>query len=88
MADTIKSTHELDVGLDYYDALSGKEKTAYIKIPNPKANLTESTIRTQMTTFINAGIIRDPNDEPLSSTSIGTAFTVDETKIDIDLDGD
>lgn len=87
MADTIKSTHELDIGLDYIDD-EGKEKTAYIKIPNPKTNLTESTIRTQMTTFINAGIIKDPNNEPLSSTSIGTAFTVDETKIDIDLDGD
>lgn len=86
MADTITSTHELDIGLDYID--DGKEKTVYIKIPNPKATLTESTIRTQMTTFINAGIVKDPNNEPLSSTSIGTAYTVDETKIDIDLDGD
>lgn len=86
MADTITSSRELDIGLDYDD--NGTTRTVYLKIPNPKANLTETTIRTQTTTFINAGIVKDPNDEAFSSTSIGTAYTVDETKINIDLDGD
>ena len=85
MADTIKSSSELAVGLDYTDV--DKEKTVYLKIPNPSSGLTESTIRTQVGTFINQNIVKSPAGTEFSTTSIGTAYTLDEEKIDIDIDG-
>lgn len=83
MADSISSNYELSVGLDYTD--NGKSKTIYLKIPNPSASITESTIRTQVGAFINQGIVKDPTGEAFSTTSIGTAYTQRESKIDIDL---
>ena len=87
MADSITSSSELAVGLDYTITEDGqtKERTTYLKVPNPKANLTESQIKTAMNTFINQQIILDPDGKPFSETSIGTAYTQNETKIDIDL---
>lgn len=89
MADSITSSTELAIGLDYIapSTTGGVTKTIYLKLPNPKAGLTESQIRTQMTTFINSQIILDPEGEPFSTTSIGTAYTLKEDKINIDLDG-
>lgn len=86
MADTITSSQEIAIGLDYTN-IEGNQRTIYLKLPNPKAGLTESQIRTQMTTFINSQIVLDPTGEPFSTTSIGTAYTLTENKIDIDLDG-
>lgn len=87
MADSISSSSELAVGLDYTKDEEGvlKNRTVFLKIPNPKSNLTESQIKTAMNTFINQQIILDPDGKAFSTTSIGTAYTQNETKIDIDL---
>lgn len=86
MADSIKSSFELSVGLDYLNS-DNKDKTVFIKIPNPKSNLTESEIRTAVGTFINSQIVFDPMGNAFSTSSIATAYTTNEEKIDIDIDG-
>lgn len=94
MADSITSSYELSVGLDYlgWEKQSGTSerkqvtKTAYIKIPNPRANLTESEIKTAVGSFINAQIVFDPEQNPFSTSSIATAFTTSEEKINIDIE--
>ncbi len=85
MADTIKSSSELAVGLDYTDG--EKTKTIFLKIPNPVPNPTESIIKTQVGNFIAQQIVNSPSGEQFSATSIGTAYTLDEEKIDIDIEG-
>lgn len=89
MADTIKSSNDLSIGLDYMEenAETGitSAKTIYLKVPNPKVNLTENEIRTATQTFIEQNIIKDPTGTPFSASAIGTAYTTKETKIDIDL---
>lgn len=86
MADSITSNFELSVGLDYINA-ENATKTAYLKVPNPKENLTESEIRTAVGSFINAQIVKDPEGNAFSTSSIATAFTTSEEKINIDIDG-
>lgn len=90
MADSITSSFELSVGLDYVTG-DGKggigTKTAYLKVPNPKTNLTESAIKTAVGTFINQKIVTDEEGHDFSTTSIATAFTTSEEKINIDIDG-
>lgn len=86
MADSIKSSFELSVGLDYLTD-DAKEKTVFIKLPNPKTTLTESEIRTAVGTFINSQIVFDPAGNAFSTSSIATAYTTAEEKIDIDIDG-
>ena len=86
MADSIKSSNELNIGLDYLDVGEvTTTKTVYVKVPNPKANLTGTEIRNAAESFINQQIVKDPQGEPFSTTSIATAYTVREQKIDIDL---
>lgn len=85
MADTIKTSFELSIGLDYLN--DGNQKTVYIKLPNPKTNLTETAIRNQMATFIGSQIVFDPLGNAFSTSSVATAYTVNEEKIDIDIDG-
>lgn len=84
MSDTITSGRTLNVGLDYVDDTTGKTRTIYIKLPNPKDDLTESTIRNQMNYFTE--VILDPNGNEFSTTSVGTAYTLNETKYKIDLE--
>lgn len=90
MADSITSSFELSVGLDYVTG-DGKggigTRTVYLKVPNPKANLTESEIKTAVGTFINQKIVTDEEGHDFSTTSIATAFTTSEEKINIDIDG-
>lgn len=87
MADTIKSSNELNIGLDYIDHGNETEttRTIYIKVPNPRANLTGTEIRNAATTFVNQQIVKDPEGNAFSTTSIAEAYTVREQKIDIDL---
>ena len=90
MADSISSSYDLSVGLDYItgDGKGGVgTKTAYLKIPNPKANLTESAIKTAVGNFINTNIVTDEEGNAFSTSSIATAFTTAEEKINIDIDG-
>lgn len=90
MADTIKSSAELSVGVEYRDSKDAK-KTAYFKIPNYKANLTEQNIRDSVGAAINTGVflindITGHNPETISADQIYTAFTTNETINDIDID--
>lgn len=84
MADSITSGSTLNIGLEYDD--EGTTKTIYIKLPNPKDNLTESEIRTQTNAFINEQVVLDPNGNPFSTSSVATAYTLAETKYKIDLE--
>lgn len=90
MADSIRATSELSIGLDYStgDGKGGTaNKTIYLKLPNPRDNLTETLIRTQMESFLNANIILSPESTTLVASSVSTAFITNEEKIDIDIDG-
>ena len=84
MADTIKSSNDLSVGLEYTDT-DNKTKTIYLKVPNPRSNITESEIRTAMNTFINQQIVKDPEGQAFSTTSVSTAYTVNEQKVSLDV---
>jgi len=92
LADSITSSFELSVGLEYLtgDGTSSggtAMRTVYLKIPNPKENLTESEIKTAVGSFINQKIVTDEEGHDFSTTSIATAFTTSEEKINIDIDG-
>ena len=84
MADTVKSSNDLSVGLEYTDT-DNKTKTIYLKVPNPRNNITETEIRNAMNTFINAQIVKDPEGQAFSTTSVSTAYTVNEQKISLDV---
>lgn len=88
MADTIKSSQELSVGIEYRDSKDAK-KTAYFKVPNYKANLTEQNIRDSVGAAINTGVFLiddDDSQQTISADQIYTAFTTNETINDIDID--
>ena len=84
MADTIKTDNSLNIGLEYTDA-DNKTKTIYLKTPNPRNNITETEIRNAMNTFINAQIVLDPEGNPFSTTSVSTAYTLNEQKVSLDV---
>ncbi len=85
MADTIKTSFELSVGLDYTDATTDKVKTIYLKVPNPNPNLTEPQIKNAVRDFVAQDVVKDPDGGAFTDTSIGTAYTTRETKIQIDI---
>lgn len=85
MADSLTSDSYLSIGLEYLDHETNKNKTLAIKVPNPKANITETQIRTAMDTFINQQIILSPEGDSFSTTSVSTASTVTEQKIKLDV---
>ena len=92
MADSIKSSQDLSVGIEYRDTNDAK-KTAYFKIPNYKANLTEQNIRDSVGAAINTGVflisdMTGDNPATISADQIYTAFTTNETINDIDIDYD
>lgn len=84
MSDTVKSSNDLSVGLEYTDT-DNKTKTIYLKVPNPRNNITETEIRNAMNTFINAQIVKDPEGQAFSTTSVSTAYTVNEQKVSLDV---
>lgn len=88
MADSIKASAELSVGLEYRDSNDAK-KTVYFKVPNYKKNLTESQIKESVGAALSTGVFLvddGANYQTLSSDQIYTAFTTNETINDIDLD--
>ena len=85
MADSIESSSYLSNTLEYTDTSTNTTKKIEIKIPNPKANITESQIKTAMNTFINEQVVLDPFGNPFSTTSLTTASTVNEQKIKLDV---
>ena len=87
MAQTTTTTNTLGVGLEYNDTAAQRIKTAYLKIPNPKNNLTEQEIKTAVLTLINGEepIIKDTFGNAFdTTTAIATAYTEAQEVIDID----
>ena len=84
MADTVSSSNSLNVGLEYLDE-NAKTKTITLKVPNPKANITESQIKNAMNNFVSSGFLLDPLGNAFSSSSVATASTVTEQKIQLDV---
>lgn len=86
MADSIKTSSQITVGIEYYNE-DGNRKTANINIPNPKSNLTETQIRTAIGQALaqNALIIEDSISDTISPEQIYTAYTTDESINDLDI---
>lgn len=78
MADKVTVTKTLGIGYEYLDSETQKTKTVYLKVPNPKDNLTESQIKTAALNFINGEdpIFLPPNSsQPFdTATAIATAY--------------
>lgn len=72
---TVTNTNNLSIGLT-----NSQNKLEYLKIPNPRSNLSEEDIRTAAEKFVSPGILIDNYDEVISDTSaITTAFTTKTT---------
>lgn len=92
MADKITEGNSLAIGLQYdytnpEDEVI-KTRTTYIKVPNPKSNLTAQQIKTVAAQLIaeDGGIIRNAEGGTYdSSTAIFTAYTEYEKKIEYDI---
>lgn len=78
MADKVTVTKTLGIGYEYLDSETQKTKTVYLKVPNPKDNLTESQIKTAALNFITGEdpIFLPPNSsQPFdTATAIATAY--------------
>ena len=89
MADTVSTSNILGVGLEYMDTETLKAKTTYLKIPNPKANLTETQIKNAVSNLISGEnpILLTTQGEPFdSATAITTAYTESQEVIEIDIE--
>lgn len=93
MADKITEEKILAIGLEYEGVTSEgpKTKTAYVKIPNPKTNLTEQQIKNVAMQLISGegAILRDAEGDDFDTeTAIVTAYTesVKKTVIDIGIE--
>lgn len=91
MADTITNTNTLAVGLEYTDTTTDTVKTVYLKVPNPKSGLSETTIKNTIQKFISGEnpILKTPQFQDFdSATAIATAYTetVQRTDYDIGID--
>ena len=79
--DTVTSGYNLYLGFERED-----ESIQYIKLTNFKDELTESQVKTAMATLTNNSILLDSKtSEPLSTTSIFTAYTEEKVTRSLDL---
>lgn len=78
MADTIKEGTIIAVGVEYTDA-EAKTKNVYVKIPNPKSNITEQQVKSIFQGEIIGGanpLFVPPEGGTLDSdTAVFTAYT-------------
>lgn len=89
MADKVTEQKILAIGLEYEK--DGSARTAYIKIPNPRNNLTETQIKEATQKLLEGAepILRSTTGAPLdSATAIVTAYTenVKTTEYDIGIE--
>lgn len=89
MADKITEGTTLSIGFEYVNN-DGKDKTTYLKIPNPKASvMTESWIKQQARQLIsgdNPILLPADSDQPFdSSTAVFTAYTETTRTTDYDI---
>lgn len=91
MADIVTNSNILGVGLEYTKTDDGNKKTIYLKIPNPRQELTEALIKEKINLIINGQgtanpILLTPDGQTFdSSTAIVTAYTETSEKIDFDI---
>lgn len=90
MANKITEGTILAIGLEYEGVTSEgpATKTAYVKIPNPKNNLTEQQIKNVAMQLISGegAILRDAEGDDFDTeTAIVTAYTEYEKKVEYDL---
>lgn len=90
MADKITTENILAIGFEYTDSETAKAKTVYLKVPNPKNNLTEQEIKDTARGLISDNsthpILLTPQGEPFdSATAIATAYTEITTKRELDI---
>ena len=89
MSDKVTTSDILGVGLEYMDTETLKAKTTYLKIPNPKDNLTESQIKTAVTNLIsgeNPILLTTQGETFDSATAITTAYRETQEIIEIDIE--
>lgn len=87
MADTITTSQELKVGLEYFDAV-GDKKTTSFTILNPRDGLTEQQIRQEVGTALNNNIFifhMEDAEQPVTSDNILTASTTNQTINNLDI---
>ncbi len=85
MADKVTVTNILAVGIEYPDPETGATKTAYIKLPKPKSNLTEQQIKTNVLPLIR-DVLNDVHNNGFdTATAIATAYTEDQTTTELDI---
>lgn len=85
MADTIKSSSVLNIGLEYIYETDKDSRLTYITVPSPRNNLTEQTIKNAVSSFLNSGLIIDANDSVVSASAITTAYTQKQTVEAVDI---
>lgn len=89
MADTITTTNILGVGLEYVDDETQRTRTTYLKLPNPKSDLTEQQIKAGVLTLIDGTepILKDINGNAFNTeTAIATSYFEDQEIIDMDIE--
>lgn len=88
MADKITEGTILAVGVEYTNA-EGNNKNIYLKVPNPKNNLTEETIKNLVTNQLIGGnnpIFIPPDEGTLDSdTAVFTAYKEYTKTIEYDI---
>lgn len=91
MADKVTNSVILGVELDYIDTTTDTEKSVYLKVPNPKSGLSETTIKNTVRQLISGEnpILKTPQFQDFDSdTAIASAYTevVEKTEYDIGLE--
>lgn len=90
MADTVKTTKIIALGYSYNDATTnGKDKIVYLKLPNPRANLNETTVRNAGQKLLDNKIFLTPTGNEFKADALITAYTeeVETTEFDIGVIG-
>lgn len=86
MADTLSTSKELTIGLEYNDPDSGDKKTANFKVPNFKSSITENEIKAVFNTPV---LYYGENEEGdflyYDSNSVLTASTTNQTIQTLDI---
>lgn len=86
MADTIKSSKSLAIGIEFQDA-EGEKRTSTITLPNFKQNLTESQIKNAFNNqnVLIYGVSEQGNPEFVTSDNVLTAATTNQTINNLDI---
>lgn len=88
MADKVTNTNIIGVGLEYTKQADGSQKTVYLKMTNPRTDLTEATIKEKVNIFIggNEPIFLTPDGQHFDTeTAITTAYTETVQRTDFDI---